>query len=195
MNGFYIRSGKRIFDLLMALVSLPVWVALLVLIILGYIFTANWPPLFFHDRIGFQGSVFRMMKFRTLSTNADLPTEERRFAWGNFLRRSGLDELPQVIQVLSGKMSIVGPRPLPPEYQPLFNENEKLRFQVRPGITGWAQVNGRHGISWEKKFELDNYYVSHASLWLDLQILFKTIVLLLSPGEDQSLKEEKFKGH
>ncbi|MBS1543393.1 MAG: sugar transferase [Bacteroidetes bacterium] len=195
MNGCYARFGKRVLDLLLVMVFLPVLLPMTALIIVCYILSANWPPMFVQDRNGRDGLPFRMLKFRTLKSDQDKPLEDRRFAWGSFLRRTGLDELPQLLHVLTGEMSLVGPRPLPPEYLPLYNESDKQRLKVRPGITGWAQINGRHGISWEEKFALDNYYADHISLKLDLKILFKTIVLFLSPGEDQSLKEEKFKGH
>ncbi len=110
------------------------------------------------------------------------------------LRASNLDELPQLWNVLKGEMTLIGPRPLPIEYLPLFAEEQKKRFNIKPGITGWAQVNGRHSISWKEKLKLDTYYVDHVSLKLDLIILIKTVGLLLSFKKDRSLEEEKFTG-
>ena len=146
-------------------------------------------------RIGRGEATFDLIKFRTL-TNKDIePLSARTFWLGNLLRSTSLDELPQIWNIVKGEMSWIGPRPLPMEYGSLFSEEQKKRFQVRPGISGWAQVNGRHSVSWQKKFELDNYYVDRISFKLDLLILFKTIVLLLSFRKDNSLQEEKFKGN
>ena len=111
------------------------------------------------------------------------------------LRASNLDELPQLWNVLKGEMSLIGPRPLPVEYLPLFSEEQKKRFEVKPGITGWAQVNGMHSVPWKQKLELDNYYVDHVSLMLDIRIVIKTLVLFLSFKKDRSLEEEKFTGY
>ena len=121
--------------------------------------------------------------------------QQRRFLLGDILRYLSLDELPQVWNVLKGDMSFIGPRPLPTEYLSLFSQEQQMRHTIKPGITGWAQVNGRHSISWQQKFELDNYYLAHLSFGLDLTIFYKTIVLLLSFNKDQSLAEEKFKGN
>lgn len=136
-----------------------------------------------------------MLKFRTLSTDEKKPLHERRFLMGNFLRKTNLDELPQLWNVLKGEMSLIGPRPLPVEYTSLLSEEQSKRYEVKPGITGWAQVNDRHSISWQKKFELDNDYIRNVSFGFDLLILLKTIVLLLSFRKDNSLVEEKFKGN
>ncbi len=140
------------------------------------------------------GKPFKLYKLRTLATDASLPLPERKFWLGNFLRTTSLDELPQLWNVLLGEMSFIGPRPMPIEYGPLFSAAQMKRFDVLPGITGWAQVNGRHSISWHEKFALDNYYVKHISAGLDLLILFRTIMLLLSFKKDVSLTEEPFKG-
>ncbi len=137
---------------------------------------------------------FTMFKFRTLEVDEAKLLEDRKFAFGSFLRLTNLDELPQLWNVLKGEMSIIGPRPLPIEYLPLFSEEQKKRFAVKPGITGWAQVNGRHSISWKEKFELDAYYVKNVSFMLDFRILFRTAMLFLSFKKDRSLEEEKFKG-
>lgn len=135
-----------------------------------------------------------MFKFRTLKQSGDT-LEKRRFWWGDFLRRTSFDELPQLWNVLKGDMSFVGPRPLPVEYLPLFSEEQRTRHTVRPGITGLAQVNGRHSISWEEKFQFDLLYVQKLSFLLDLKILVKTVVLVLSLKKDASLQEPKFTGN
>lgn len=144
--------------------------------------------------MGEKGAPFTMLKFRTLSGKEELPLIERKFLLGNFLRLTNLDELPQLWNVLKGEMSIVGPRPLPIEYSTLFSEEQKRRHNVLPGITGWAQVCGKNDISWQEKFELDLYYINRASLFLDLKILVKTIILVFSFKKDTSLNEKKFTG-
>jgi lipopolysaccharide/colanic/teichoic acid biosynthesis glycosyltransferase len=153
-------------------------VAILVRFLLG-------PPVFFRQvRPGLQGRPFRVSKFRTMTAARDddggfLPDEQRLTALGRFLRLMSLDELPQLWNVLTGDMSLVGPRPLLPEYLPRYTERQRRRHEVKPGITGWAQVNGRNALSWEQKFELDVWYVDHWSIWLDLKILWMTVVQVL----------------
>ena len=137
------------------------------------------PALFSQLRAGLGGRPFRLYKFRSMTDTRDkdgslLPDAERLTPLGVFLRRTSLDELPQLWNVLRGTMSLVGPRPLPLEYVPLYNERQRKRLSVRPGITGWAQINGRNALAWEEKFELDVWYVEHRSLWLDLKILAAT---------------------
>lgn len=138
------------------------------------------PVLFRQIRPGLDGRPFEMLKFRTMLDARDakghlLPDEQRVTRFGQFLRSTSIDELPELINVLKGDMSLVGPRPLLMEYLPLYNEEQKRRHDVRPGITGWAQINGRNAISWKKKFELDVWYVDNQSFWLDLKILFLTL--------------------
>lgn len=135
-----------------------------------------------------------MWKFRTLSVDENKDLQQRRFILGDVLRKTSLDELPQLWNVLNGEMSLVGPRPLPVEYDQLFSEEQRKRLEVKPGITGWAQVHGRHSISWKEKLDLDNWYVKNISFIIDMQILYKTVVLLLSFKKDRSLEEEKFTG-
>lgn len=135
-----------------------------------------------------------MWKFRTLSVDENKDLQQRRFILGDVLRKTSLDELPQLWNVLNGEMSLVGPRPLPVEYDNLFSPDQRRRFTVKPGLTGWAQVNGRHSITWKEKLELDNWYVKNISFVFDIRILFKTVVLLLSFNKDRSLEEEKFTG-
>lgn len=192
---FYKNTAKHLFDILFALLFILCFWWLFALIILLYWMTGQFSFFYRQKRIGRGEAAFNLIKFRTL-TNKDIePLSARTFWLGNLLRSTGLDELPQVWNIVKGEMSWIGPRPLPVEYALLFSEEQKKRFQVRPGISGWAQVNGRHSVSWQKKFELDNYYVDRISFNLDLLILFKTIVLLLSFRKDTSLQEEKFKGN
>ncbi|MBU0922392.1 MAG: sugar transferase [Pseudomonadota bacterium] len=138
------------------------------------------PVLFRQIRPGLNGTPFEMIKFRTMRNATDaegnpLPDSERMTPFGGFLRASSLDELPELWNVLKGDMSLVGPRPLLMEYLPLYSPEQYRRHEVRPGVTGWAQVNGRNALSWEEKFKLDVWYVDNRSLWLDLKILFLTI--------------------
>lgn len=171
---------KRLFDLLLSLgglllLSLP----LLLLWVLVYRKLGS-PVLFRQVRPGLHGRPFMMVKFRTMTDErgADgelLPDAQRLTAFGRFLRASSLDELPELWNVLRGEMSLVGPRPLLMEYLPLYSPEQARRHEVRPGITGWAQVNGRNALSWEERFKLDIWYVDHRSLWLDLRILWLTV--------------------
>jgi lipopolysaccharide/colanic/teichoic acid biosynthesis glycosyltransferase len=163
MYGSYF---KRVVDILLAFLSVVLvgWVFVLILIL--YIVTLRFPIFFFQDRIGRNNSIFRLVKFRSL-LEGDLPLGQRRFWLGDCLRFLSLDELPQIWNVFRAEMSFIGPRPLPIAYLPLMSPTQKIRHQVLPGITGWAQVNGRHALSWSKKFELDIYYVNHQSVTLD----------------------------
>lgn len=185
---------KRVLDLAMVLVIFCLSILVILLIVLCYLVSLEFPLLYSQKRVGRNGTLFTLWKFRTLSQNESLPLEKRTFKLGRFLRRTNLDELPQLWNVLKGEMSLIGPRALPVEYLPLMNEQQRQRHQVLPGITGWAQVNGRSEISWQRKFELDVYYLKHVSLLLDLEIILKTVFLLISFRQDKSLLEEKFKG-
>ncbi len=179
-TNFYTRFGKRVFDLVgTALLLLLLWwlypvLALAVGCALGR------PVLFVQVRPGKNGVLFRLYKFRTMTeardeTGALLPDGERLTPFGRFLRSTSLDELPELYNVLRGEMSLVGPRPLLPQYLPLYSPRQARRHALRPGITGWAQVNGRNRIPWEEKLELDVWYTDHASLLLDLRILLLTL--------------------
>ena len=142
------------------------------------------PVLFVQERPGLDGKIFRMYKFRTMNDERDesgrlLPDAERLTHLGRFLRNSSLDELPELFNVLKGDMSLVGPRPLLVEYLPLYSAEQARRHGVKPGVTGWAQINGRNTISWEEKFELDVWYVDNWSLWLDMKILWLTLLKVL----------------
>lgn len=146
------------------------------------------PVLFRQVRPGLHGKPFEMIKFRTMKDAVDaqgnpLPDSERLTPFGKMLRSTSLDELPELWNVVKGDMSIVGPRPLLMEYLPLYNEDQAKRHLVRPGITGYAQVNGRNAISWEKKFELDTWYVENQSFWLDIKIMFKTFYKVLAKDD------------
>lgn len=146
------------------------------------------PVLFRQVRPGLNGKPFEMIKFRSMKDVVDaqgnpLPDSERLTPFGQMLRSSSLDEMPELWNVIKGEMSIVGPRPLLMEYLPLYNEQQAKRHNVRPGITGYAQVNGRNAISWEKKFELDTWYVENRSLWLDFKIMLKTVQKVLSKDD------------
>lgn len=167
---------------------------LLLLIVLGYRLMNELPVFFSQERIGRKGKPFTIWKFRTLAGDQRKSLHLREFAWGNFLRKSNLDELPQIWNIVKGEMSFVGPRPLPVEYATLLSEEQKKRHEVLPGITGWAQVNGKNDISWSEKFKLDLYYVNRVSFLLDLKILAKTLILVLSFKKDTSLSEKKFTG-
>jgi len=191
---------KPTFDFVVSLFLLFLTLPIMLLAALVLVISNKGKIWFVQQRAGQKEKLFSMIKFRTMSDVLDadgklLPAEIRLTKIGKFIRRISLDELPQLINVIKGDMSLVGPRPLPAEYLSLYNGAQHKRHEVRPGITGWAQVNGRHSISWKNKFELDLYYVNHISFGLDVLILFKTIVLLLSFKKDKSLTEEKFKGN
>jgi lipopolysaccharide/colanic/teichoic acid biosynthesis glycosyltransferase len=171
---------KRIFDLLVSLSALLLLLPILIVVALSVRFKLGSPILFTQNRPGLNGNVFNMMKFRTMLDALDkygepLPDELRMTPLGGFLRSASLDELPGLFNVIKGDMSLVGPRPLLVQYLPLYNKKQATRHNVRPGITGWAQVNGRNAISWEEKFKLDIWYVENQSFWLDIKILLLTI--------------------
>lgn len=175
-----IPPGKRIFDLLLIALLSPILIALLILTGLLVAAFIGMPVLFRQERAGYKGQIFTIYKFRTMSDARDkhgnlLPDEKRLSTFGKFLRASSLDELPELYNVLRGEMSLIGPRPLLVAYLPRYTPEQNRRHYTLPGITGWAQVNGRNNLSWEIKFELDVWYVDHWSVWLDIQILFKTI--------------------
>lgn len=171
---------KRLFDIIVSSVALIVLSPVYCLVAYKVKKNLGSPVLFRQIRPGLNGEPFEMIKFRTMTDAVDkddvpLPDSERLTPFGKMLRATSLDELPELWNVLKGEMSLVGPRPLLMEYLPLYNEQQAKRHNVRPGITGYAQVNGRNAISWEQKFELDTWYVENQSFWLDIQILFKTI--------------------
>jgi lipopolysaccharide/colanic/teichoic acid biosynthesis glycosyltransferase len=171
---------KRVFDLLASIIGLLILAVPLALLAWQVRSKLGSPVLFTQMRPGLHGKPFLMVKFRTMTDERDadgalLPDAQRLTAFGRFLRSSSLDELPELWNVLRGEMGLVGPRPLLMEYLPLYSTEQARRHEVRPGITGWAQVNGRNAISWADKFALDVWYVDHHSLWLDVQILWRTM--------------------
>ncbi|PHS64393.1 MAG: sugar transferase [Thalassobium sp.] len=175
---------KRIFDTFLAIVTLIFLSPVIVLVAWKIRKNLGSPVLFKQVRPGKDGKPFEMVKFRTMRDAVDangnpLPDSERLTPFGNWLRSTSLDELPELWNVLKGDMSLVGPRPLLMEYLPLYNPEQYRRHEVRPGITGWAQVNGRNAISWEEKFKLDVWYVNNQSFWLDIKILWLTVKKVL----------------
>jgi lipopolysaccharide/colanic/teichoic acid biosynthesis glycosyltransferase len=163
-------------------------------ILFFYWITNNSPIFFMQERIGLNNKIFRILKFRTLSLNEHLPLKERTFPLGQFLRRTSFDELPQLWNVLKGDMSLVGPRPLPAFYLQRFSHQQLVRHTLKPGITGLAQVMGRHQLTWNQKFKFDLFYVSKATFSLDVLIVRKTAMLIFSKQKDFSLEEMEFTG-
>ncbi len=172
---------KRIIDLLAATFGLLLLSPLFLFIMIGLYFANSGKPFFFQSRPGKDGKIFKIIKFKTMTDKRDpegnlLPDGDRLTKIGSFVRKTSLDEIPQLINVLIGDMSLIGPRPLLTHYLHLYSETQNRRHEVKPGITGWAQVNGRNAISWDKKFEYDIYYVDHVSFALDCKILIKTVL-------------------
>tara|TARA_R110002072_G_scaffold258339_1_gene417000 strand:- start:878 stop:1480 length:603 start_codon:yes stop_codon:yes gene_type:complete len=194
---------KPILDHLSAAIALLLLSPLFLLVTLALAIANNGKPFFIQKRPGKNGCIFNIIKFKTMTDTKDvqgnlLPDAERLTAVGKFVRKTSLDELPQLINVLKGDMSFVGPRPLLPEYLPLYNVAQRKRHHVKPGITGWAQINGRNAISWQQKFELDVWYVEHQSFTLDLKILFLTVKkVFVSEGINTQgqATTERFKGN
>lgn len=185
-SGFYQRHGKRWLDLAFTLPAFVVLLPVLLLLSLLVLVNLGPPVMFRQQRVGLHGQIFRLNKFRTMtkardSSGALLPDAERLTSFGVFLRRWSLDELPQLLNVIRGEISLVGPRPLLVRYLPRYTARQRRRHLVRPGITGWAQVNGRNLLSWEERFEHDLWYVEHCSLWLDFKILFHTVLGYFGP--------------
>ncbi|EGR3627800.1 sugar transferase [Vibrio cholerae] len=171
---------KRLFDFLVSLTALILLTPIIALVAWQIRKNLGSPVLFRQTRPGLNGKPFGMVKFRTMKDAVDangtlLPDSERMTPFGNKLRNSSLDELPELWNVLKGEMSLVGPRPLLMQYLPLYSKEQARRHEVRPGVTGWAQINGRNAISWEEKFKLDVWYVDNRSFWLDLRILLLTV--------------------
>lgn len=194
---------KRVFDFLISVVCLIVFLPLLVIIFIILTHNNEGKPFFFQKRPGKNEKIFKVIKFKTMTDKRDkngqlLCDSMRLTNLGEFIRKTSLDELPQLINVIKGDMSLIGPRPLLPEYLPLYTLEQKKRHKVKPGITGWAQVNGRNAISWEKKFEYDVWYVNNISFALDIKILFKTILKVLNKegiNEKGEVTTKPFKGN
>ncbi|MFV0230401.1 sugar transferase [Empedobacter falsenii] len=175
----YKNFFKRLFDFMIAFVGLIVLSPIFIAVTIGLYFANQGKPFFFQARPGKDEKIFKIIKFKTMNDKKDvqgnlLSDAERLTPIGAFVRKTSLDEIPQLINVLKGDMAIIGPRPLLPQYLPLYNETQKRRHNVRPGITGWAQVNGRNAISWSKKFELDVEYVDNLSFMMDVNVFFTT---------------------
>ncbi|MCT7530658.1 undecaprenyl phosphate N,N'-diacetylbacillosamine 1-phosphate transferase [Aliarcobacter cryaerophilus] len=193
---------KSIFDKILALFLIIIFSPIYIIVsLLIYIKMGN-PILFRQKRPGYKEEIFGIYKFRTMTNEKDefgnlLPDEKRLLGIGKFIRSTSLDELPQLFNVIKGEMSFVGPRPLLEEYLPLYNEKQKRRHDVKPGITGWAQVNGRNAISWEQKFDYDVWYVDNQSFWLDIKILWLTFLKVVKRSDISSSTSstmEKFTG-
>lgn len=201
----YKHFFKRFFDFLLVLLALIVLSPfLLVITIILHIANKGAGAFFTQERPGRNGKIFKVIKFKSMTDERDsegnlLPNDQRITKIGKFIRKFSIDELPQLINVLKGDMALIGPRPLMPRYLELYSPEQMRRHEVRPGITGWAQVNGRNNITWTEKFKLDVWYVDHISLWLDIKILFMTIKNVLAGKDTQyggnSSNSEGFNGH
>ena len=198
----YKKGFKRLIDVTAAVLVLIFFSPLFIGVYLLLMLSQN-SAFFTQDRPGKNGRVFKLIKFKTMSDKRDaqgnlLPDAERLTKVGKWVRSTSLDELPQLINVLKGDMSLIGPRPLLIKYLPLYSETQKRRHEVKPGITGWAQVNGRNAISWDKKFEYDVWYVDHLSFLLDCKIVWRTIkkvIIREGISSDTSVTMEPFKGN
>ncbi|HAN65877.1 MAG TPA: lipid carrier--UDP-N-acetylgalactosaminyltransferase [Chitinophagaceae bacterium] len=202
-NFLYDRVIKRIADFIAALIALLIFTPVMLIVIIALYLTGHKRVFFTQPRVGLNDKIFTLIKFRTMTEARDaegnlLPDAQRLTRFGAMVRKTSLDELPQLINVLKGDMSLVGPRPLLVQYLPLYSAEQRKRHLVRPGITGWAQVNGRNAISWEQKFIYDVWYVEHQSLALDLNIFFKTIRNVVKAegiSQDGQATMEAFKGN
>jgi lipopolysaccharide/colanic/teichoic acid biosynthesis glycosyltransferase len=199
----YHKFFKRFLDLTVSLAAFSLLLPLFI-IITALLYIANQgKPFFVQQRPGKQGRIFWLVKFKTMNDRKDaagnlLSDAERLTAVGRFIRKTSLDEIPQLINVIKGEMSLIGPRPLLVEYLPLYNETQKRRHEVRPGITGWAQVNGRNAIGWKEKFELDVWYVDNMNFLLDCKIIIFTLMKVVkSEGVSQQghVTMTKFEGN
>jgi lipopolysaccharide/colanic/teichoic acid biosynthesis glycosyltransferase len=194
---------KRILDLIIATINLVLLAPVFIIITLILFIVNDWEPFFIQKRPGKNGKIFHIIKFKTMTNQKDsygnlLPDSKRLTKWGCFARRISLDEIPQLINVILGDMSIVGPRPLLPEYLPLYDETQKRRHDVKPGITGWAQVNKENITSWQTKFEYDLWYIENKNLILDLKIVFLTFTKVFI-NKEKHIKNKalnkRFKGN
>jgi len=194
---------KRIIDIFASVLVLAVFFPVICLVALIVWFDLGRPVLFVQERPGLRGRIFKLYKFRTMREPnpdglLDEGDAERMTKIGRLIRSTSLDELPQLWNVLKGEMSLVGPRPLLKEYLPLYNERQARRHEVRPGITGWAQINGRNNLSWQEKFEFDVWYVENQSLWLDFKILvgtFKKVLARKDVSSDDHATSVRFEGN
>lgn len=182
----YKHFFKRLIDFTIVFIALLIiWPILLIITIWLHFANKGAGAFFTQERPGKDGKIFKVIKFKSMTDERDadgnlLPEKERITKVGYFIRKMSIDELPQLFNVLKGDMALIGPRPLLPKYLPLYNNEQSRRHEVRPGITGWAQVNGRNNITWTEKFKLDVWYVDHCSLWIDIKVIFMTIKNVLS---------------
>ena len=199
----YKNYFKRILDFVITLAAIVILFPVFTIVTVLLFIANNGKPFFFQLRPGKNGKIFKIIKFKTMNDKKDnegnlLPDEIRLTKIGSFVRKTSLDELPQLINVLKGEMSLIGPRPLLPEYLPLYSKTQNRRHEVKPGITGWAQVNGRNAISWHQKFDYDVWYVDNVSFLLDLKIILLTIKKVLireDISSTTSVTMEYFKGN
>ena len=202
-SSIYVSFFKPLMDFVVALIIFVVLSPVFIVVVILLAIANSGKPFFFQRRPGKHGKIFKVIKFKTMNDRKDkkgelLPDADRLTAIGSFVRKTSLDEIPQMLNVLKGDMSLIGPRPLLEEYLPLYNETQMTRHDVRPGITGWAQVNGRNAISWQEKFGYDVWYVNNISFALDFKIFFLTIRnILRSEGisSGTSATMEKFRGN
>lgn len=193
---------KRIIDIIVALIALILLLPVILVLCIMVKMKLGSPVFFSQERPGLNEKIFKMYKFRSMTDDRDdsgmlLPDAQRLTPFGKFLRSSSLDELPELWNVLKGEMSLVGPRPLRVSYLPLYNSVQRKRHNLRPGITGWAQVNGRNTVSWEEKFEMDVWYVENQNLLLDIKIILKTLGVVLKRdgiNQSESTPMQPFKG-
>jgi len=191
----YKNFFKPTLDFLVAFIGLLVLSPIFLLVMLGLTIANNGKPFFYQKRPGKDEKIFSIIKFKSMNDRKDgegnlLPNEKRVTPIGLFIRKTSIDELPQLINILRGQMSLIGPRPLPIRYLELYNSEQRKRHNVRPGITGWAQINGRNNITWKRKFELDVWYVEHLSIYLDVKIFFLTILKILKRSDINSSDEK-----
>jgi len=190
----YKRFLKRLADIFISLTCLFVASFIIIPFLIFVYFKTKENPFFFQKRTGLNGRIFTLVKMRTMASKFDsegnlLPDKERTGSWGKFIREMSIDEIPQLFNVLTGDMSLIGPRPLLPEYLPLYSDFHRRRHGVRPGISGWAQVNGRNSISWQQKFNLDVWYVDNVSFKVDLRIFMQTIVKVFGKADINNSEE------
>lgn len=203
-NNMYKNFFKRVIDFTIVFIALLIIWPILLLITIWLHFANKGAGAFFtQERPGKNGKIFKVIKFKTMTDERDengtlLPDAQRLTKVGKFVRSTSIDELPQLINVLKGDMALIGPRPLLAKYLPLYSKEQARRHEVRPGITGWAQCNGRNAISWTKKFELDVWYVDHCTLWTDIKIIWITIMKVLKRADisqDGQATMEAFNGN
>ena len=199
----YRNVFKPFLDFIIALLAFLILSPVFLIVVIVLIISNQGKAFFFQLRPGKHGKIFKVIKFKTMNDKIDregnlLPDVKRLTAVGKFIRKTSLDEIPQLLNVIKGDMSLIGPRPLLVEYLPLYNDSQKRRHEVKPGITGWAQINGRNAISWEKKFEYDVWYVNHLSFLLDTRIFFLTIKKVFKSegiNSETAATMEKFTGN